>query len=99
MIIEKNRQNQTLTVKLKGRLDVVTSSELQRALAEEDGYRDLTIDLKELEYISSAGLRVLLAEKKKLDEISGSLSVINSNDLVMDIFETTGFDKALKITR
>lgn len=99
MIIEKNRQNQTLTVKLKGRLDVVTSSELQRALAEEDGYRDLTIDLKEFEYISSAGLRVLLAEKKKLDEISGSLSVINSNDLVMDIFETTGFDKALKITR
>ena len=84
----------TLNVALAGRLDTITAPgllELYRKAESKGGYDDICIDMKELEYISSAGLRVLLIMRKALTD-SNSFNLINMNDSVKEIIETTGFD-------
>ena len=84
----------TLNVTLAGRLDTITAPgllELYRKAESKGGYDDICIDMKELEYISSAGLRVLLIMRKALTD-SNSFNLINMNDSVKEIIETTGFD-------
>lgn len=91
MNIELNKQNELLTVTLKGRLDTTTSPALEDIITNLDNdIKDLVINIKDLEYISSAGLRVLLAAQKKMNKI-GSMKVINVCDSIMEIFEITGF--------
>lgn len=91
MNIELNKQNDLLTVTLKGRLDTTTSPALEDIITNLDNdIKDLVINIKDLEYISSAGLRVLLAAQKKMNKI-GSMKVINVCDSIMEIFEITGF--------
>jgi anti-sigma B factor antagonist len=85
------------TVKLSGRLDSTTSPKLDETLASFDLKKNLVFDFKELEYISSAGLRLLLAYKKKLSLNSLDVIVRNANDVVMEVFNITGFDKILKL--
>lgn len=87
-----------LEIILKGRLDTVTSAELQAALDKEQINEKLVVlDFKELEYISSAGLRVLLSLKKKLSSEGRELEVHNLNDVVKEVFKVTGFGNIITV--
>ena len=91
MVIEKLLENENLTLSLNGRLDTTTASLVEdeiQALPYE--VKHVVLDLANLEYVSSAGLRVILKLKKVMDRI-GSLKVVNVNELVLEVFEITGF--------
>ena len=98
MTINKETNGDALTIRLEGRLDTTTAPELDEELkASLDGIRSLTLDLKDLAYISSAGLRVLLSAHKTMNKQAGGMKVINSNDEIKEIFEVTGFADILDI--
>ncbi len=95
--IKQNAETDKLDIVLEGRLDTTTSPELERCLNDNlDGIRELNLDLEKLEYISSAGLRVLLSAQKKMAK-QGSMKLQHVNELVMEIFEVTGFADILTI--
>ena len=95
--INKTVENNTAAVSLEGRLDTVTAPELEKELkASLDGVSALTIDMAALEYISSAGLRVLLAAQKAMNK-QGSMTLTHVNEAVMEILEVTGFTDILTI--
>ena len=95
MKINFNNNNGILNVALDGRLDTTTAPELERFLGENyDGTGSIVIDCEKLLYISSAGLRVLLAAQKKT---KGAMKLINVCELVMEVFEMTGFADILVI--
>lgn len=95
--IEKQVQDESLTLKVSGRLDTTTAPELEEEInASVEGIKELTLDFADLEYISSAGLRVLLSTQKKMNE-NGSLKVTGVNETVMEVFEVTGFSEILTI--
>lgn len=97
MKIEKILNDKALTVKLEGRLDTTTSPELESDLKNSlDGITDLVFDFENLEYISSAGLRVLLATQKIMNK-QGTMKVTNVCETIMEIFEVTGFSDILTI--
>ena len=97
MTIEIQRNAEKTTVKLAGRLDTTTAPALDKTIQEDMGeVKHLVLDVKELEYISSAGLRVLLGAQKKMQKI-GSMKVINVREEVMEVFEMTGFADILVI--
>ena len=82
---------------LEGRMDTVTAPELEKELkASLDGVKELTLDFEKLDYISSAGLRVLLSTQKVMNK-QGALKIIHVNDTIMEIFEVTGFTDILTI--
>ena len=87
----------TLTVNVIGRLDTTTAPQLEEELSDKlDGITDLILDCAELEYVSSAGLRVILG-LHKLMMAKGSMKLVNVNSAVMEIFEITAFDGILNI--
>ena len=93
--IEKN--NGVTVIKLDGRLDTTTAPELEKAINNEgDALKSLVLDFSGVDYISSAGLRVLLTAQKKMN-VQGSMELVGVNDAVMDIFEMTGFADILVI--
>ncbi|MBQ1850803.1 MAG: STAS domain-containing protein [Lachnospiraceae bacterium] len=95
--IDKTVDNGKTKVALEGRLDTVTAPELEAALKEVlPTATELTMDFEKLEYISSAGLRVLLSAQKTMNN-QGSMKVKNVNDTIMEIFEVTGFSDILTI--
>ena len=95
--IEKNKNDAELTIALEGRLDTNTSPQLEKELKDEiDGVASLTFDFKALEYISSAGLRVLLSAQKIMNK-QGSMKITNVNSEIMEIFEVTGFSDIMDI--
>ncbi|MBQ9355185.1 MAG: STAS domain-containing protein [Clostridia bacterium] len=95
--IEKNREGSALVVSLQGRLDTTTAPLLERELKESLGeITDLTINMEGLEYISSAGLRVLLLTEKVMNK-QGAMKITNVNETIMEIFEVTGFSDILTI--
>lgn len=97
MKIEKTFENNTLTLIPQGRLDSITSPELESAIEDSIGdATSLVLDMKELEYISSAGLRVLLKAQKMMNN-RGKMKVLNVNDTVMEVLEMTGFVDMLTI--
>ena len=97
MNIQQEKNGNQLTVALEGRLDTMTAPELEAALKEAlNGVEELTFDLAKLEYISSAGLRVLLAAQKTMNR-QGSMTVKNANEIIMEIFDVTGFADILTI--
>lgn len=97
MKIEKNLNEKNLVVALEGRLDTTTAPQLEEELkAGLEGVTDLVIDLSKLEYISSAGLRVLLSAFKTMHN-KGKMKVTNANELVKEVFEVTGFSDFLPI--
>lgn len=98
MEITKNYNEKELTLSVKGRIDTITSQELEKEIDNELGNFDsLIMDFTDLEYISSAGLRVLIATQKKLKADDIPLVIKNVNDAVGEIFRMSGFDKILKI--
>ena len=97
MDILKTQNGTSLTVALEGRLDTTTAPTLEAELAESlDGVTDLVLDFAKLDYISSAGLRVLLATQKKMNK-QGKMTVKNVNDDIREVFEITGFCDILTI--
>ena len=97
MTIEKNLNGATLTITLTGRLDTTTAPQLEAELkASLPGVENLALDFASLEYLSSAGLRVLLAAQKTMNK-QGDMVVRNVNETIAEIFEVTGFSDILTI--
>lgn len=95
--IGKKQEGTALSITLKGRLDTTTAPQLEEGLrAVLDGVEDLVFDMSALEYISSAGLRVLLSAQKTMNR-QGSMVIRNVNEEVMEVFEVTGFSDILTI--
>ena len=95
--IQKTVENEKTIFALEGRLDSTSAFELESQLkASIDGVKTLVFDFKDLSYISSAGLRVLLSAQKTMNN-QGEMSVVNVQDDVMEIFELTGFSDILDI--
>ncbi|MBR6159648.1 MAG: STAS domain-containing protein [Lachnospiraceae bacterium] len=95
--ITKNADGASLVVGLEGRLDTSTAPELEESLKDAlDGVSELTLDLNGLEYISSAGLRVLLSTQKIMNK-QGSMVIDNASEEVKEIFDVTGFSDILTI--
>lgn len=93
--IIKNEKN--LTFELEGRLDTTTAPQLESELKKNlDGIEFLVLDFSKLEYLSSAGLRVLLSSQKAMNT-QGKMVIKNVNSTIMDIFEVTGFSEILTI--
>ena len=97
MTIEIKRNAEETTIELVGRLDTTTAPAFDKTINEDLGNtKNLVLNLKGLEYISSAGLRVLLSAQKKMQKI-GSMKLTNVCDEVMEVFEMTGFADILTI--
>ena len=97
MTITKTAEGSKLTVALDGLLDTVTAPDLEKELkASLDGVTALTFDFENLEYISSAGLRVLLLAQKIMNQ-QGTMKIRNVREVIMEIFEVTGFTDILTI--
>lgn len=98
MEIKQTKDGNKLTIELSGRLDTTTAPQLEEALsAALDGVNDLLFDFNKIEYISSAGLRVLLNTQKKISAAGGSMKLVGVNDVVREVFEVTGFINILTI--
>ena len=97
MTIEIMKKQEATIIEIVGRLDTITAPALDKTIHEDIGdTKNLVLDVKGLEYISSAGLRVLLGAQKKMQKI-GSMKVINVREEIMEIFEMTGFADILVI--
>ncbi|MDE5967154.1 MAG: STAS domain-containing protein [Lachnospiraceae bacterium] len=97
MKIAKTQNGNNLTLALEGRLDTNTAPELEAALKNAiDDVTELVIDMAALDYLSSAGLRVLLGAQKTMNK-QGSMKVTHVNDTIMEIFDVTGFADILTI--
>ena len=97
MTINKNLEGSTLTVAPEGRLDTTTAPELEKELKSAlNGVTELVFDFSKLDYISSAGLRVLLSAQKQMSK-QGGMKVTKVNEMVMEVFEVTGFTDILTI--
>ena len=95
--IQKIQENDSILYQLEGRLDTVTAPELEASLQEAlVETTNLVLDFEKLDYISSAGLRVLLSAQKIINN-QGTMKVIHVNDTIMEIFEVTGFNEILTI--
>ena len=97
MKINKTVNGAQMSVALEGRLDTTTAPELEQEFKSSlEGITDLRLDLEKLEYISSAGLRVLLSAQKTMIK-QGAMTLCNVSDVVMEVFEVTGFSDILTI--
>mgnify|MGYP003403043180 FL=1 len=97
MTIVEERNNNVLTLKIEGRLDTNKAPTLEITINENlDGVTELILDMNQLTYVSSAGLRVLLSSQKKMNKI-GTMKLIGVCEEVMEVFEMTGFVDVLNI--
>ncbi len=97
MKIHRTVNNDELTLSIEGRLDTLTAPELEKTIDNDlGGIEKLVLDLEKLDYISSAGLRVLLHAEKIMQRLGG-MRVKNVSETVMEIFAVTGFDEILTI--
>ncbi len=95
--IVKKRENDKLTLVVEGRLDTTTAPQLEAELKDAlDGVTELVFDFEKLDYISSAGLRILLAQQKIMNR-QGVMKVIHVNETIAEIFDITGFADILTI--
>ena len=97
MTVNKNLKADALSVTVEGRIDTTTAPELEKEIKDSlDGVKSLVLDFEKVEYISSAGLRVLLSTQKIMNK-QGEMKLINVNSDIMEIFEVTGFSDILTI--
>ena len=97
MKLTKTKNGNALTVAVEGRVDTSTSADFEKEIvAELDGVTSLVLDFKDLNYISSAGLRVLLSLHKTM-LTKGEMKITGVNEIVNDIFEVTGFSEILTL--
>jgi len=99
MTINKKMNGTCLEIALEGRLDTLTAPELEAELSQSlDGAESLIMDFSKLDYISSAGLRVLLSAHKSMST-KGGMKICNVNEIVNEVFEVTGFSDILTIEK
>ena len=97
MDIKKTKNDTTLTLAIQGRIDTTTAPQLEAELRSDiDGVTELSLDFTGVEYISSAGLRVLLSAQKLMSR-QGKMVLSHVNESVMEVFEVTGFSDILTI--
>lgn len=97
MNITKKRDGNSMILILEGRLDTTTAPQLEEVISKElDGIESITMDFKQLDYLSSAGLRVILAAQKKMNK-QGEMVIRHVNETIMEVFEVTGFSGILNI--
>ena len=97
LAIAKRRIDDNLVITLEGRLDSTNSQELMDTISNSlQGVTDLVIDLEKLEYMSSAGLRVMLSAQKTMNK-QGSMIVRNASELVRSVFDITGMDSIINL--
>ena len=97
MTVNKNLKADALSVAVEGRIDTTTAPELEKQIKDSlGGVKKLVLDFEKVEYISSAGLRVLLSTQKIMNK-QGEMKLINVNSDIMEIFEVTGFSDILTI--
>lgn len=96
MNIKKEANGTTLSISLEGRLDTSTAPQLEAELKHLEGVTELNLDFAALEYISSAGLRILLAAQKTMKK-QGNMVIHHVNETIMDVFEVTGFIDILTV--
>ena len=95
MNIKKEKDGSRLTIIIAGRIDTVTAPDVDEDINNSlEGVKMLILDFKDVNYVSSAGLRVLLSLQKKM-MVKGEMKLINVNEAVSDVFEVTGFDEIL----
>ncbi|MGI6549796.1 MAG: STAS domain-containing protein [Syntrophomonadales bacterium] len=99
MDITKKTDGNTITLTLAGRLDVVTSNQLAGELGTifDQGAVNLIFDFSSLEYISSAGLRVMLTAQKKVNALGTAMKIMNVSETVKEVFDVTGFSGIMEI--
>ena len=98
MNIQKKLEGQTLTLALEGRLDTTTAPELEAVVRSSlEGVGSLVMDLAGLDYLSSAGLRVLLSAQKQMNRKKGKMVVRHVCETIMEVFDMTGFSDILTI--
>jgi anti-sigma B factor antagonist len=98
MEITKTASEDSITLAVSGKLSAATASECEAAVDLALGEtKNLLLDFKELSYLASAGLRVLISAQKKLKAVGGSLALLNLREEVMEVFEVTGLDDVLDI--
>ena len=91
MTIHQSREADKIILTIEGRLDTMTAPELEKTMDDIlDGVSELVLDMTQLEYVSSAGLRVLLKAQKQMDR-QGKMALTGVNESVMEVFEITGF--------
>lgn len=99
MEIVKSKKEGILSLRISGRLDTTTAPELEAVLKEElADIKELDLDFGSLDYVSSAGLRILLQTQKTMNTL-GKMEIRNVNDSVMEVFDITGFSDILTIIR
>ena len=92
MNITATENGKELIIALEGRLDTTSAPELEKELGVKlDGVDSLILEFEKLRYLSSAGLRVLLAAQKKMNAQKGSMVIKHVNEMIMEVFEVTGF--------
>lgn len=97
MNIAKERNGNSMILTLEGRLDTTTAPQLEEVISKDlDGIESVTMDFKQLDYLSSAGLRVILAAQKKMNK-QGEMVIRHVNETIMEVFEVTGFSGILNI--
>ena len=93
-----NKDNEKLTVEVSGRLDTLTAPEFESKVEPQlSGIKELVVDLKDLEYISSAGLRVLMGAHKAMAAAGGTVKVLHPNAMVRGVFEITGLNSVFVV--
>ena len=99
MNISESKQGNVTILKVQGKLDAMSSPELDKRLAGlvENGTRQIALDLAGLEYVSSAGLRVFLSAAKRLQQVQGKLALANLSAQVQQIFDIAGFESILPV--
>ena len=97
MTINVERDFEIVTLEITGRLDTTTAPNLEAVINElSEDIKELVFDMSDLEYISSAGIRVLLAAYKKLNSSKGSMRIEKANEIVWEVFEMTGLSQMLE---
>lgn len=100
MKLDVKTEGKKMEVALEGRMDSTTAPEFEREIFPQlEGITGLILDFSDLAYLSSAGLRVLLSCQKKMNAAKGSMVVKNVNEIIMEVFEATGFDSILTIEK
>lgn len=96
--IKRSEENEAASFALEGRLDTVTAVELEKAIQQTlPGVKAVTLDFEKLDYISSAGLRVLLSAQKQMNAKGGEMKLRRVNETILEIFAVTGFSDILTI--
>lgn len=101
MKLEQERNGNSLLIKIEGKVTAITAEELKKTIESsvDDDVDTLIFDISDMEYTSSAGLRVLLMAQDMMDDRNGSMEVVGASEMVMDTFRETGFDSFLTLKK